>query len=114
LHTLLLKKQEVLTMKMMNKIKLIPLKLFWSSWWGKAIIHVTFDRYKNSVLFKERCMYYGSIKAAKMFKWKEFKAFRKKVYDDKKTMFTILFKPVKIYKEFEEKNRVLKSNVDLS
>jgi hypothetical protein len=95
-------------------IRLILLKMWWNSWWGRAIIHASFDRYKESVLFKERTMYFGSIEAAKLFKWKEFKLFRKKVYKDKKLMFTILIKPVKMMKYFEEKSYVLKSYVSLS
>jgi hypothetical protein len=88
--------------------------MWWNSWWGKAVIHASFDKYKESVLFQERTMYFGTIQAAKMFKWSEFKLFRSKVYKDSRLMFTILTKPVKMMKHFEEKSYALKSYVNLS
>jgi hypothetical protein len=100
-------------MKIIRSVQLFLMKIWWNSWYGKAIIHASFDKYKNSTLFKERMMYFGAIKAAKMFKWNEFKLFRKKIIADKKLMFTILLKPYKMYKEFEEKSYVLKSYVNL-
>jgi len=90
------------------KILLRIIKLWWSSPWGLAIIHASFNKYKNSRLFKIRKRHSNSIKAAKMLTIEEFKLCRDDVLRNKKLMFTIIFRPVMIRKKFEKKNDVFK------
>lgn len=95
------------------KILVFLLKVWWGSWWGQAIIHASFDKYKNSIIFQERCKYFSPTFATKLFKWRDFKLFRRKVLRDKKLMFTILFRPVTMCKKLRENNWVLKKEVNL-
>ena len=93
------------------KFKLWTNRLFWQSKCGRALTLKVFDAYKNSILFEERCKHFGTIGSSKMFSWDEFKHFRDEVWKDKRTRFTIWFKPSIILKELREKDTVLKGNV---
>lgn len=90
--------------KLRIRLYIFLLKLWWNSWWGKAIIHASFNRYKNSIIFRERSKYFSKKYAARLFRWSDFKKFRRIVLKDKKLMFTIVFKPVKMYKKFQRDN----------
>ncbi len=65
--------------------------LFFNTPWGKVVILKSWFEYKNSLLYEERAKEFGHIPATKMYQWSEMQFFMKKVLEDKKYMWSILY-----------------------
>lgn len=80
------------------------IRTFWKSKWGLAITLSTWEEYRNSPLFEERMKYFGSIEAAKLFSWSEFKFFKNKVLKNKERISEIIWFPGRIVKRVGDRD----------
>lgn len=85
------------TLKLPSFIKFVAIneveKLFYSTPWGIAITHKTWENYKQSPLFAFRYKQLGINYAVESLSLKEFSFFRKKVWNDDDFMKELFWHP---------------------
>lgn len=94
-------------------IYLYLLEIWITSPWGKCFTHKTWEKYRESDLFKLRAKELGHLEAARMFSYNEFIYFRKKVWKDVKFLASIFPWPYTVLRELEEQDSLYKTVVTL-
>jgi hypothetical protein len=99
--------------KIKEWIQLKLITLYYRSIWGKAMVHLVFDEYKESPLFYYRRVEVGTLEASEMFSLKEYRFFKNRVKKDRRKMFTFIFFPFIILNRLSDKDLILKKNIRL-
>lgn len=99
---------------LLRSLKTLLLLPFWVTPWGKAVVQMAWEEYKDSDLFRLRARAFGTQMAAKMLTHGEFRYFLDKTIYIHRFNTLLIFSPYTILDKLKEKDLFLKQLVNLN
>lgn len=100
-------------MMILKTLKMALLIPFWLTPWGKALVQMSWEIYKESPLFQLRAESFGTLCAATLLTHDELRYFLDKTMKKNRFNLKLIFTPYSIFDTLKDKDRYLKSMVNL-